>query len=112
MANLEKHKKNLSLEWMEADESALPARSRGSHVLEAYIKIPKAASRGVRRATPANRAAKPEPALAREPAPPAKAEEKHSPASSPEHWRKLQRRPKLRAPFSRRSAKPNPGPRG
>ncbi len=107
MANLEKHKKNLSLEWMDPEESTLPARSRGSHVLGAHAKTPKTVSRAVRRAAPA----KPEPALAREPAPP-KVEEKHSPATSPEHWRKLQRLPKLRAPFSQRSAKPTPGARG
>jgi hypothetical protein len=112
MANLEKHKKNLSQEWMEAEESTLPAQSRSSHVLGAYIKIPKAVSRRARRAVPAQGAAKPDPALAREPAPPAKAEEKHSQASSPEHLRRLKRLPKLRAPFSPKSARPTPGARG
>jgi hypothetical protein len=112
MANLEKHKKNLSQEWTEAEESTLPAQSRSSHVLGAYIKIPKAVSRKGRRAAPAARVAKPEPALAREPAPPSKAEEKPSQASSPGHLRKLNRLPKLRAPFSPNSARPSPGARG
>lgn len=112
MANLEKHKKNPMQEWMEGDESTLPAQSRSSHVLGAYIKIPKAVSRKARRAVPEVPAAKPDPALAREPAPPMKAEDKHSQASSLEHLRKLNRLPKLRAPFSANPARPAPGARG
>ena len=69
MANLEKHKKNVSQEWTEAEESTVPAQSRSSHVLGAYIKIPKAVTRGGRRAVPAARVAKPALALTREPSP-------------------------------------------
>jgi hypothetical protein len=112
MANLEKHKKNLSQEWTEAEESTMPAQSRSSHVLGAYIQIPKAVPRKGRRAFPAALAAKPDPALAREPAPRAKAEEKPSQASSPGHLRKLNRLPKLRAPFSPNPARPASGARG
>jgi hypothetical protein len=111
VANLEKHKKNPLHEWMEAEESTLPAQPRSSHVLGAYIKIPKALARKTRRITPQMPPAKPEPALAREAAPPAKLEEKHSQASSPEHLRRLSRLPKLRAPFTPNS-RPAPGARG
>jgi hypothetical protein len=112
MANLEKHKKNNLQEWLEAEESTVPAQSRSSHVLGAYIKIPKAVSRKRRSKAPAGATAKTEPALMREPAPPAKLEDKHSQSSSPEHLRKLQRLPKLRAPFSPDAGKPSPAGRG
>jgi len=112
MANLEKHKKNLSQEWTEAEDSTLPAQSRSLHVLGAYIKIPKAAARKSRRAILGGPVAKPDPAMAREPAPPTRAEERPSQASSPEHLRKLNRLPKLRAPFSRNPARPASGARG
>ncbi len=110
MANLEKHKKNPLHEWMEAEEGTFPAQSRSSHVLGAYIKIPKAVTRKSRRVMPESQPAKPEPALARE-ATPAKLEEKRSQASSPEHLRRLSRLPKLRAPFSPAS-RPAAGFRG
>lgn len=112
MANLEKHKKNLSLEWMEAEESTVPAQSRSSHVLGAYIKIPRAVSRKARQAAPKSKPAKVEAALMREPARPAKAEDKRSQSSSPEHLRKLQRLPKLRAPVTRNPANGLAGSRG
>lgn len=99
MANLEKHKKNLAQEWMEAEDSTVPAQSRSPHVLGAYIKIPKAASPRTRRALPQQPPAKLEPALAREPAPP-RPEEKPAQLSSPEHLRKVSRTPRLRAPYS------------
>jgi len=108
MANLEKHKKSTLQEWMEAEEGALPAQSRSSHVLGAYIKIPKAASPRARRAVTAQPAPKVEPALAREPAPPAK-NGKHTQASSPEHLRKLNRTPKLRAPYSAQGSRAGRG---
>lgn len=109
VANLEKHKKNSLHEWMEAEESTLPAQPRSSHVLGAYIKIPKSVTRKSRRVAPEKPPVKPEPALAREAAPPAKVEEKHSQASSPEHLRRLSRLTKLRAPFNPTS---RPGLRG
>jgi hypothetical protein len=111
VANLEKHKKNPLQEWLEAEESTLPAQPRSSHVLGAYIKIPKTMARKTRRIAPVTQAAKPEPALAKEAAPPAKQEDRPSQASSPEHFRKLSRLPRLRAPFSPNS-RPAPGARG
>jgi hypothetical protein len=110
VANLEKHKKNPLHEWMEAEDSTLPAQPRSSHVLGAYIKIPKALIPKSRRIKPETPPAKTEPALAREAAPP-RVEEKHSQASSPEHLRRLSRLPKLRAPFTPNS-RPAPGARG
>ncbi len=111
MANLEKHKKNPLKEWLEADESTLPAQPRSSHVLGAYIKIPKTVARKSRRIVPETQAVKPEPALAREAAPPTKLEDRHSQANSPAHLRKLSRLANLRAPFSPNS-RPAPGARG
>jgi hypothetical protein len=111
VANLEKHKKNPMREWLEEEESTLPAKPRSSHVLGAYIKIPRAAARRPRRIVPEVQAAKPEPALAREAAPPSRQEEKRTQANSPEHLRKLSRTPKLRAPFTP-SFRPSPGARG
>lgn len=101
MANLEKHKKNFAQEWLDAEESTLPAQARSSHVLGAYIKIPKTPARKPRRTGGQPEAPKPDVALMREPAA-SKTEEKHSQATSPEHLRKVQRLPKLRAPFSPR----------
>jgi hypothetical protein len=111
MANLEKHKKNLSQEWMEAEESTLPAQSRSSHVLGAYIKLTKAVPRKARRVPPQQEAARPEPALTREPALHGRVEEKPSPANSPAHQRRVSRLPKLRAPFSPAPARVSPGTR-
>ncbi len=111
MANLEKHKKNPVQEWLEGDESTLPAKPRSSHVLGAYIKIPRVATRKSRHIVTEMQAAKPEPALAREAAPPSKQEEKRTQANSPEHLRKVSRIPKLRAPFTP-NFRPSPGARG
>ncbi len=110
MANLEKHKKNPVQEWMEAEESTLPSQARSSHVIGAYVKIPKTAARKVRRLAVNSQAAKTEPALVREPAPPSKPEEKQTQANSLDHLRKLNRLPKLRARYQPRSARP--GARG
>ncbi len=101
MANLEKHKKNFAQEWLDPEESTVPAQSRSSHVLGAYIKIPKAAARKRGRVAPALQGApKPDVALVREPAPPARTDVKHTQPSSPDHLRKLDRLAKLRAPYS------------
>jgi hypothetical protein len=102
MANLEKHKKSLTQEWTEAEDSNVPAQSRSPRVLGAYIKIPKAASPKARRAIVAQPAPRTEAALAREPAPP-KPEERVTQSSSPDHLRKTSRTPRLRAPYSPRS---------
>jgi len=105
MANLEKHKRNLVHEWLESEESDLPAQSRSSRVLGSYVKISKPVARKVR-SLPPSPPSRPDPALAREPGPPPKVDEKHSQASSPEHLRKLQRLPKLRAPMTHKPANP------
>ncbi len=112
MANLQKHRKNLLQEWMEAEEGTVPAQARSSHVLGAYIKIPKAVAKKSRRVAVMGPSKKTDPALAREPAPPARAEERHSQASSPEHLRKLNRLPKLRAPYSSSPTRTSPAARG
>ncbi len=105
MANLEKHRKNPAQEWLEGEDSTVPAQTRSSHVLGAYIKIPKPGSRKTRRPRPAGAPNPVEPALVREPAPPVKVGDKPSQSSSPDHLRKQQRLGKLRAPFA---AKPAP----
>ena len=101
MANPEKHKKKPALEWLEAEESTIPTKSRSSHLLGAYIKIPKPVSKKFRpnlsnkNQTPV----KPDVSLAREPGPPPKRSSRPSQAASREHQRKLERLPKLRAPY-------------
>jgi hypothetical protein len=112
MANLEKHKKNPVLEYLEGEESTVPARPRSSHVVGAYIKIRKAPLAGKFRPPQANEpAAKIEPALVREPAPPGKAEDKHSQATSREHLLKSERLPDLRASYAKKAAKLIRGPK-
>jgi hypothetical protein len=109
MANLEKHKKNPVQEWLEGEDSTVPAQPRSSHVLGAYIKIPKTAvARKFRPSVGNPTVPRLEPALVREPAPPPKLDEKHSQATSREHLLKSQRLPKLRAPFLYRTAAPSP----
>ena len=111
MAKLEKHKKNLIQEWMEAEESSVPARPRGSDQAESREKIRKPPVAGkARLLRPSPPAAKPEPALIREPAAAPRTQEKHSQAASREHLLKLERLSQLRAPFSFRSRKPAPSP--
>ncbi len=112
MANLEKHKKNPLLEYLDGEESTVPAQPRSSHVLGAYIKIPKASVSGkIRPPVAGEPERKVEPALVRDPAPPAKLEEKRSQANSWEHLRKTDRLANLRAPVTRPSAKPAPASR-
>lgn len=106
MANLEKHPKNPLREWLDEEEGTVPAQSRSSHVVGAYIKIPKPQARKMRRPAANGVTQKVEPALVREPASPSKPEEKPSQASSPDHLRKLRRLPKLRSPYP-----PHPGTR-
>ncbi len=99
MSNLEKHKRNLVHDWLEGEEGTAPAQSRRAQLTGSSAKVTKAAPRKFRVPTLNGHAAKPDPALVREPGPAAKLEEKHSQASSPEHLRKVQRLPKLRAPY-------------
>jgi len=108
MANPEKHKKNPILEWLGDEETEFGAQARSPRVVGGAGKSAKAVVR--KPPIAANTApAKLDPALVREPAPPAKLNEHRSQASSPEHLRKLQRLPRLRAPMTYRPA--NPGPR-
>jgi hypothetical protein len=100
MANLEKHKKNAAQEWLDGEESTVPVRSRGSHVVGAYIKMSKTVARKARRAPLNGHTEKVDPALVREPAPPPKIEAKHSQANSPDHQRRVQRLPNLRQPYT------------
>jgi hypothetical protein len=98
MANLEKHKKNTAMEWLEAEESDVPTHPRSRHVIDSYVKNRKVAARRSRPARPKEAAQKPEVSLMREPAPAAKSG-RPSPLSSADHLRKLGRRPQLRAPY-------------
>jgi hypothetical protein len=104
MANLEKHKRNLVYEFLGDDQAGEPVQLRSVHLTGAQGKTAKAVPRRTPPPVPASQAKKPDPALIREAAPPPK----HggtSQASSPDHLRKLQRLPKLRAPYT------NPGRR-
>jgi len=106
MAKLEKHKRNLIQEWLEAEEETVPAHARGFDTQEMRVKIRKPPLPGkLRLARPSLPDPRPEPALVREPAPPPKLEERSSQASSREHLLKLERLPQLRAAYPR-SRKP------
>jgi len=104
MANPKKHKRNLVSEFLVDDDAGEPVQLRSVHLTGDRDKAAKAAPRRARPSVAAGLARKPDPALVREPAPP-KLGERASQAHSPEHLRKLQRLPKLRAPYS------NPGHR-
>jgi len=100
MSNLEKHKRDLLRAWLVDDEGAEAA---------APAKTPKVAVRRARPAVTVLKAAKPEPALTREVAPPSKPAGKVPQPSAPEHLRRLQRLPKLRAPYPQRPGRPSAG---
>ena len=100
MANQGKHKNNPVLEWMQGEEGDVPTKSRGSHVVDCYIKKAKTALKGVWKSAAVSAPPKPEPALMREPAAPPKAGAKPSQSSSLEHQRKAGRLTQLRAPYS------------
>jgi hypothetical protein len=104
MANPKKHKRNLVSEFLGDDDAGESVQLRSVHLTGAQDKAAKAVPRRSRPPVAAGPAPKPDPALAREPAK-LKPEERTSQAHSPEHLRKLQRLPKLRAPYS------NPGHR-
>lgn len=106
MAKAEKHKKDPLVEWLAEEEPELGACARSRRIVGGG-KSQKIASK---RPLPIAAApAKPDPALLlREPAPPPKLDERHSPASSPEHLRKLQRLPRLRAPVTYPATGPRP----
>jgi hypothetical protein len=100
MANQGKHKNSPVLECMQGEEGDFPTTSRGSHVVDRYIKKTKPALTKVRKAAAASAPPKPEPALMREPAAPPKADTKPSQTASWEHQRKAGRLSQLRAPYS------------
>ena len=99
MANSEKHKKSLSVEWLEAEDSLVPTHSRSSHVLGSYIKIGKPAARKFRQPLPEQKPATPDATLLRDPGQPVKLPSNSSQSASWEHQKKLERLPKLRAPY-------------
>lgn len=103
MANVEKHKKNLALEWLEEKETIPPSHSRSSRVLGAYVKANKPAPKKFRPKVLQQEDSKPDVALMREPGPPPKLETKHSQYASWERQRKLERLPQLRAPYQYKS---------
>ena len=92
MANSEKYKKNLVSAFLGDDDAGECAQGKAAKAVPRRSRLPVATGR----------AEKPDPALAREPAP-LRLEEKTSQAHSPEPLRKLQRLSKLRAPYT------NPG---
>lgn len=100
MANPEKHKKNPILEWLGEEQTELGAQARSSRIVGGGKTQKVVARRPVVLANANSTPAKPDPALIREPGPPLKLEERHSQASSPEHLRKLNRLPRLRAPIT------------
>ena len=105
MANLEKHKRNLILDWIDEEEGTVTAQARSRRVVGASAKglAAKRLPPG-----PVQPPPRPDPALAREPAPAPRLDAKPSQANSPDHLRKLQRLPKLRAPMTYKSANPAP----
>ena len=99
MASTEKHKKNPLLKWLAEEDLELGAQARSPRVVGGGGKAQKVTSR--RPQVPLATPPKPDPALMlREPAPLPKLEDRSSPASAPEHLRKLQRLPRLRAPVT------------
>jgi hypothetical protein len=111
MGSPEKHKKNLIEEWPEGEEGVVPAQSGSAHGSGAPGKTARLLPRRSRPPIQSAGAPKPDAALFREPAPPPKMDERHSQSSSPEHLRRLQRLPNLRAPYPPKSSRPAPGPR-
>jgi hypothetical protein len=102
MSNQGKHKRNPVQEWMEGEDPTVPTKSRGSHVVDTYIKKSRVILKKFRAAV-ASAPQKVEPALVREPGPPSKAETKPPQTVSWERQRKLERLPQLRAPYQYRS---------
>ncbi len=99
MANEDKHKKNPVSEWLGGEEGTVPTKSRGSHVVDSYIKKGKPALKKHRPMVADTAPLKVEVPLQREPGPAPKAGTKNSQSASWEHLRKLDRLGKLRAPY-------------
>jgi len=107
MANPDKHKKNPILEWLGEEDTELGAQGRSPRVVGGAGKLQKAVLKKPPLPPPAA-PAKPDPALMREPGPAPKFDERRSQPSSPEHLRKLQRLPRLRAPITYPVSNPRP----
>jgi hypothetical protein len=107
-----KHKKSLLDEWPEGAEEIVPAQSARAAGFGAGVSREKPVSRRARLPIRGTQTPEPDAALLREPAMPAKAAERRSQSTSPEHLRKLQRLPNLRAPYPPKTGRPAPGMRG
>ncbi len=99
MANQGKHKKSPVLEWLEGEEGNAPTKSRGSHVVDSYIKKNRVALKKSRTIVTPGEPEKVEPALLREAGPPSKTDTKASQLASWEHQKRLERLGNLRAPY-------------
>ncbi len=97
MANQGKHPRSPLTDWLEGEET--PTMSRGSHVVDSYIKKGKATLKKFRRRAAPAAAAASDPALVRDAAPPAKADAGTPPSGSWDHLRRMERLPQLRAPY-------------
>ena len=108
MAKREKRVTSLTEDGLEADATLVPTHSRRSQVLGAHQKDGNAVSRKFRPRLPASKDSQPEPLPVREPSGPVPVRAKHSPATSPEHWQKMDRVPQVRAPQRPKQALPVP----
>jgi hypothetical protein len=103
MANQGKHSRSPLADWLEGEDGTTPTKSRGAHVVDPYVKKGKVAvKKPGKRAAPAGEP-KPDPALAREAAVPAKPETKSSQSASWDHQRRMERLGQLRAPYQYRT---------
>jgi hypothetical protein len=111
MANREKRVKNPTEDWMETEESSVSTHSRKSQIVGAHQKNAKVVSKKFLPRIPGSSPVRPDELLAREPSGPVQVRIKHSPATSPEHWQRLDRVPKLRSPLQQPKPAPAVGPR-
>ena len=98
MANQGKHRKNPVMEWLAEDESTVPTKSRGSHVVDSYINKGKAILRKFRAPATGAASQKADTLSLRDPAP-TKPDPKPSQAASWEHQKRVERLSQLRAPY-------------
>jgi hypothetical protein len=91
------------MDWLEGEENTVPTKSRGSHVVDSYLKKSKVTLKKFRPAAAGAAPPKPDASLLRDPAPPAKAESKASQSASFDHQRRLERLSQLRAPYQYKS---------
>ena len=102
MANQGKHRKNPVMEWLDEDANTVPTKSRGSHVVDSYIKKGKAILKKFRTPVTVASSQKGDALSLRDPAPP-KPEIKPSQAASWEHQKRVERLSQLRAPYQYKS---------